>query len=214
MPALMQKRAPSGSGCRGSLRADLVVIDPPRLTFYSSVVQAQEPKGIEAFCPDAAVEGLSKGVIRRFAGPAEVEHDTVRPGPQVEILRDEFWPIIQTNPLRPTIYRREPIQGLHDICTAVARPHIERRRQRLKLSMIDSTRILRPSNSWSDRKSIDQHSFGADAGGRSSWSFAFTFRLGVLLRSCRPISRYSRCVRLWLMSHPSLRSRTWIRRYP
>lgn len=64
-----------------------------------------------------------------------------------------------------------------------------RARTRLKLSIMDRTRILRPSNSWSDKKSIDQHSLGADAAVRSSRSFAFTFRLGVLLRNCRPISR-------------------------
>lgn len=57
---------------------------------------------------------------------------------------------------------------------------------RVKLSTIDSTRILRPSNSWSDRKSIDQHSLGTVAYVRSSRSFAFTLRLGVSLRSWRP----------------------------
>lgn len=75
------------------MRADLVVIDPPRLAFYPCVVQAQESKGVEAFGPDAAVEGLGKRIVRRFSGPAEVEHDAVSLGPQVEILREELGPI-------------------------------------------------------------------------------------------------------------------------
>jgi hypothetical protein len=59
---------------------------------------------------------------------------------------------------------RSPFKGLNDIGTAVTHPDIECRQYRLMLSMIDSTRILRLSKSWSDRKSIDQHSLGADAG--------------------------------------------------
>jgi hypothetical protein len=68
------------------VRTDLVVIDPPSLTFYPSIVQAQEPKGVEAFGPDAAVEGLGERVVRRFAGAAEVEDDTVRPSPKILVI--------------------------------------------------------------------------------------------------------------------------------
>ena len=82
----------------------------------------------------------------------------------------------------------------------------------MKLSTMVSTRIFRPSNSWSDRKSIDQQSLAAVATTRSSRRFAETFRFGVFLRNCRPSSRYRRRVRLWLMVQPSRRSRTWMRR--
>jgi hypothetical protein len=68
------------------VRTNLVVIDPPSLTLYPSIVQAQEPKGVEAFGPDAAVEGLGKHVVRRLAGATEVEDDTVRPSPKILVI--------------------------------------------------------------------------------------------------------------------------------
>lgn len=105
---------------------DLVVIDPPRLTFYPSVVQAQEPKSVEAFCSDTAVEGLGKGVVSRLARTAEVEDDTVGPGPQIQILRDKFWPIIQAYSLRPPMGGRNPIKGSYYVCATIAHPNIER----------------------------------------------------------------------------------------
>ena len=55
-------------------------------------------------------------------------------------------------------------------------------------STIVSTRILRPSNSWSERKSIAQTSLGAVGARRFSRSFAATLRFGRLCRICRPIS--------------------------
>ena len=75
-----------------------------------------------------------------------------------------------------------------------------------------STRIFRPSNNWSDRKSIDQQSFAAAGTPRCSRRFAEIVRFGVFRRNCRPSSRYRRRVRLWLMVHPSRRSRKWMGR--
>lgn len=51
------------------MRADLVVIDPPRLTFYPSVIQTQESECIKAFGPDRPLNGsckaMSAGLPRR-----------------------------------------------------------------------------------------------------------------------------------------------------
>ena len=58
----------------------------------------------------------------------------------------------------------------------------------MKVSTTVSTRIFRPVASWSWTKSMAQISLAADAARRSSRSFAFTRRFGVLLRSCRPNS--------------------------
>ena len=57
---------------------------------------------------------------------------------------------------------------------------------RVKMSTIVSTRIFRTVASWSCTKSIAHVSFACTAGRRSSRSFAFTRRFGVLFRSCRP----------------------------
>lgn len=72
------------------MRTVLVVIAPPRLTFYPCVVQAQEPVCVEAFGPHPAIERLRERIVGRLSGPAEVQHHIVLVRSQVEILRDEF----------------------------------------------------------------------------------------------------------------------------
>ena len=84
----------------------------------------------------------------------------------------------------------DPLQRLDDIRSAVALSDIDRGDSRLKASTIVRMRMRRPSNSWSDMKSIAHTSFGAAAGQRSSRSFAETLRFGVLLRSSTWIRRY------------------------
>lgn len=49
-----------------------------------------------------------------------------------------------------------------------------------------SIRILRPSNNWSDKKSIDQQSSGASAGQRSSCNFALILCFGGLVPQLQP----------------------------
>ena len=70
-----------GLVAEGTVRAHLVVIDPPRLIFYPTVVKTQEPECVEAFSPDPAVEGRCDSIVRRFAGATEVEDHAVAPGP-------------------------------------------------------------------------------------------------------------------------------------
>jgi hypothetical protein len=55
----------------------LIVVAPPRLTFYPRVVQAQEAEGVQLLGWDAAVEGFGKSIVSRLAGPAEVQHHIV-----------------------------------------------------------------------------------------------------------------------------------------
>jgi len=47
--------------------ANSIVFDPPRLDFAPRIVEAQEPKCIQAFLPNTTVEPLSESIIGRFA---------------------------------------------------------------------------------------------------------------------------------------------------
>ena len=94
------------------MRTVLVVIAPPRLTFYSCVVQAQEPVCVEAFGPHPAVERLRERIVGRLTWPAEIQHYVMLVRPQVEFFRDKFRPIIQTNALGATVYRGNAVERL------------------------------------------------------------------------------------------------------
>ncbi len=67
------------------MRADIVVVVPPRLTFMLGIGQAQEPVCVEALGPDPPVEGLRKCIVGRLAEPTEVQHHIMLVSPQVEI---------------------------------------------------------------------------------------------------------------------------------
>ena len=73
-----------------AVRASSIVFDPPRLDLAPCVVEAQEPKCVQAFLADAAVEAFGEGIVGWLAGPRVVEHHAVLPGPQIEIARDKF----------------------------------------------------------------------------------------------------------------------------
>ena len=102
------------------MRADIVVVMPPRLTFMPGIGQAQEPVCVETLGPDPAVEGFREGIVGRFAGSAEVEYDIMLVGPQVEVLRDELRPLVHPDPLRSPILTRDPFQRVDHVA---ARQH-------------------------------------------------------------------------------------------
>jgi hypothetical protein len=58
--------------------AQFVIVSTPSLAFSSRFVEAYEPVGIQAFDPELAVQGFDIGIVCRFAGPAEVERDTLQ----------------------------------------------------------------------------------------------------------------------------------------
>lgn len=72
--------------------ANLVIVSTPSLAFLLRIVQAHEPVRRQALSPQLAVEGLDERVVRRLAGPREVERDSARVRPQVEIARYELRP--------------------------------------------------------------------------------------------------------------------------
>lgn len=72
------------------MRADLVIVSAPILHLFGRVGKRQEPVRVQAFCPEAPVEGFDVGVVRRLSRPGEVERDAFGVGPQVEVSGDEL----------------------------------------------------------------------------------------------------------------------------
>ena len=65
-------------------RTELVVVLSSALCFVSSVLQRHKPVHVQAFVPDAAVEGFDMRIVRRRAGTRIIQFDLVevRPGVQ------------------------------------------------------------------------------------------------------------------------------------
>ena len=61
----------------------LIIVSAPSL--LPRIFKAHEPVLIEAFNPEAPVEGLDERIVAGFARPEEIEHDASRVGPQIEI---------------------------------------------------------------------------------------------------------------------------------
>jgi hypothetical protein len=70
--------------------AHLIVVSAPILHLFGRVRKRQEPVGIQALRPEAAVERFDVGIVVRFSRPAEVERDALGVGPQIEVAGDEF----------------------------------------------------------------------------------------------------------------------------
>lgn len=56
--------------------------------------------GVQAFGPEAPIEGFDKGVVSGFSGPGEVQDDVVRIRPEVEIPADKLRPLIDPDCVR------------------------------------------------------------------------------------------------------------------
>lgn len=97
------------------VRPDGVVLNPPSLDLGSCVLQAQKPRGIEAFLPEAAVEGLDIGIVRGFAGPREVQDDALGVSPEIKVPADELGAIVEAHPPRTTMRVDGLLQGLDHI---------------------------------------------------------------------------------------------------
>ena len=63
------------------VRPILVVVSAPSLQLFGRVRKGQEPVGVQAFGPEATVEGFDVGVVGRLSWPAEVERNPMHIGP-------------------------------------------------------------------------------------------------------------------------------------
>lgn len=66
------------------MRADLVVVEPPRLDPRPRVLHRDEPVLVEAFVSQLPVEALRVGVIDRLPRPDEVHAHAAAVGPGIE----------------------------------------------------------------------------------------------------------------------------------
>ena len=122
--------------------------------------------------------------------------------PQVQIARDELAALIDTIGTRVAHLAAHPIHRGDDIGTRYAGRGSMTGTYREYLSITVKMRSLPPVASWSCTKSIAHTSFEREGGVRSARKAAFTRRLGVLLRNCRPNSLYTRRVLFSLITYP------------
>ena len=79
------------------MRADIVVVMPPHPTFVPDIGQASEAVRVDTLGPNQAIERLTKCIVGQFAGPAEVGHDIMLAGPQVEVLSDKLGVLVDAD---------------------------------------------------------------------------------------------------------------------
>lgn len=58
------------------------MVSAPGLQLFYRICGRQEPVGVQAPGPEAAVEGFDEGLVRRLAGPGQVQGDAVGTGLQ------------------------------------------------------------------------------------------------------------------------------------
>ncbi len=148
-----------------TLRPFLVVLRPPRLEPLPGISQGQEPGGIEALRPQAAVERLDVGVVRGLPWTREVDlYPFGAPtGPASGPRTPGRCPPSASSAARavaPAGRARRPRQTPEIALGAIESA------SRVWASITARIRIGRPSNSASATKSMLQTSFGATALGR------------------------------------------------
>lgn len=76
--------------------------------------------GVQAFSPEAAVEGLYEGVVGRIARPGEVERNALRVGPEIEVAAYELAALIDPDRLRIACLGTDPLQRGDDVFSPIA----------------------------------------------------------------------------------------------
>jgi hypothetical protein len=72
----------------------------PKLDLCPGVVKVQEPTLVQAFKANPSIDAFDEGIVRGFAGSAEVQDDTVRIGPQVGFPRGELAAVVHPDASR------------------------------------------------------------------------------------------------------------------
>lgn len=84
---------------------------------------------VQTLRAQAAVERFDKRIVRRFAGPAEVERDVVLIGSQIEVARDELRALIDADRVGIADVCADALERRNNIFTAIAEPRIDDRRE-------------------------------------------------------------------------------------
>ncbi len=93
----------------------LVVEHVPRLDPAPCIIEGQEPMGVEALVPEAAVERLDEGIVGRLAGATEVQDHAVLVGPSIERVGDELRAVVDVDALGRASVGDDGIEHGHDL---------------------------------------------------------------------------------------------------
>jgi hypothetical protein len=100
---------------QGGVRPDGVVVPPPFFSAVSGFFQRVEPLLVEAFFPQASVERLDKGMIRRRARATESQFDAAAMCPGLERLRRELRTVVNLEDLGEAMLDGEPLEDSHHL---------------------------------------------------------------------------------------------------
>jgi hypothetical protein len=84
-----------------TVRSHVVVILVSKFNLCLGRVKVHEPMLVQAFKPDASVEAFNECIVCRLARSAEVQDDTVRVGPQIELSRGKLATVVHPDASRP-----------------------------------------------------------------------------------------------------------------
>ena len=76
-----------------AVRSNLIVVSTPSLHLFSGIGKRQEPVRVQALRTELAIERFDEAIIRRLAGPGEVQGDVVRRQCQIKTAFDAFLPL-------------------------------------------------------------------------------------------------------------------------
>src|SRR5687767_14739233 len=93
----------------------LIVVPPERVDLLLRIVQRREPVYVHTFFAKPPIEGLDRGIVRRFATSTEVEDHGVRVRPQVHGGADELRPVVAVDALRQSSLEAQSLERGDDI---------------------------------------------------------------------------------------------------
>ena len=108
---------------------ELVIVFAPILNFLPCVVKVHEPMDVQALRPKLAVKTLGEAVLHRLAWSGNAEYHTLVTGPHIEVARDEFTSVVDTNYGRVANGAACAFQGVDKVFPLVAEPCINHRRE-------------------------------------------------------------------------------------
>lgn len=119
------------------MRPILIVVSAPILQLFLRVGKRQEPMGVQALRPEAAIEGLNERIVRCLAGTREPEararhefqDDVVPVSPQIKVAGDKLRPLIDPDRLRIADNGAGLVEHAHHVLAAVAEAGVEDRRE-------------------------------------------------------------------------------------
>lgn len=129
--ALCVAYKPSGELSRrqiaqGRVRTKVVVLSAPRFDLLPSVLERQEPMGVETLVPERAVERLDERVVGRTTRAREVERDPLLVGPPVKSSTAELTAVIRPYTFGDAMTGRELLQDGDDPLTLDALVGVDR----------------------------------------------------------------------------------------